>query len=60
MFWELVTGTVPFNGHNEEDVVRNILAGHAQRPEFIALTAEAQDFLNRCLRWYPDERSSSE
>ena len=57
MFWELLTGTVPFNGRNEDEVLQSIYAGTFQRPELVALSPEAQSFMSLSFLYDPNKRA---
>ena len=49
MFYEMLTGFVPFTGINQQDLIRNLEKGNYMFPKAIKLSLEGLHFLNQCL-----------
>ena len=49
LFYEMLTGFVPFTGRNESDLKRNIEVGSYKLPKDVDLSLEGLTFLNQCL-----------
>jgi len=49
IFYEMLTGFVPFTGRNEQDLISNIERGTYMLPKNVNLSLEGLWFLNACL-----------
>jgi serine/threonine protein kinase len=49
LFYEMLTGFVPFVGRNESDLTKNIEKGFYMIPKDVSLSIEGFSFLNECL-----------
>ena len=58
VFYEMLTGFVPFTGTDKNDLKRNLEKGNYRLPKHIKLSLEALDFLNCCLQHDPEKRMS--
>lgn len=46
IFYEMLTGFVPFTGRNQDDLIRNLEKGNYLFPKAIKLSLEGLHFLN--------------
>jgi len=51
VFFELLTGFMPFTGKNKEDLKKNLEKGEYKLPKKIKLSLKGLDFLNGCLQY---------
>lgn len=58
IFYEMLTGFVPFTGRNQNDLKRNVESGNYMFPKGIKLSLEGLHFLNQCLQYDPSDRIS--
>lgn len=58
VFFEMLTGFVPFTGMSKDDLKKNIEKGNYMFPKHIKLSLEGLDFLNCCLQHNPKDRMS--
>ena len=58
VFYEMLTGFVPFTGTDKNDLKRNLERGNYRFPKNIKLSLEGLDFLNGCLQHDPEKRMS--
>lgn len=56
LFYEMITGFTPFTGDSFKNLQENIARGTYQIPKTIKLSTTGLDFLDKCLRYNPDER----
>jgi serine/threonine protein kinase len=58
LFYELITGIVPFIGHDLDDLVKTLETGNYWMPKDVNLSLEGLSFLNSCLKYKPEDRMS--
>lgn len=58
VFFEMLTGFLPFTGRNKDDLQNNLEIGNYMFPKHIKMSLEGLDFLNCCLQHDPKERMS--
>lgn len=56
VFYEMLTGHLPFTGRNKEDLKNNLSKGDYFFPKSIQMSLEGLDFLNCCLTHDPNDR----
>ena len=56
VFYEMLTGHLPFTGRNKEDLKKNLSKGDYFFPKSIQMSLEGLDFLNCCLQHDPKDR----
>ena len=56
LFYELLTGFPPFAGDSLEQVIGNLAKGQYFVPKTVGLSMEGLLFLDRCLKYLPEER----
>ena len=54
--YEMMTGSIPFNGFNVDDILNKIKQGKYKIPANITLSKEAISFLNAMLQYDPNKR----
>ena len=60
VFFELLTGFMPFTGRNRDDLKKNILDGTYKMPKKLNLRLSCISFINSCLQSDPELRYSWE
>lgn len=58
IFFELLTGFMPFTGKNKEELRRNLEFGEYKLPKKLKLSLSGLDFLNGCLQFKSEQRLS--
>ncbi len=58
LFYELLTGFMPFFGTSHADLRNNLNKGTYKIPKTVQLSLEGVAFLNSCLKYNPNERLS--
>ena len=58
LFYELITGIVPFIGYDVDELTENIETGNYWMPKDVNLSLEGLSFLNSCLKYKPEDRLS--
>lgn len=53
IFYELLTGFVPFTGKNYEDLKSNLANGNYYIPKTVQLSVEGLQFMSKCLQYDP-------
>ena len=56
LFYEMITGFVPFNANDAEDFKKCIEVGNYFIPKDLSLSLNGLAFLNSCLRYSPEDR----
>jgi serine/threonine protein kinase len=56
LYYEMLTGFTPFTGTSLQNLQENIARGTYQIPKTIKLSTTGLDFLDKCLKYNPDER----
>jgi serine/threonine protein kinase len=51
VFFELITGFMPFTGKSREDLKKNLEMGEYKLPKKLKLSLSGLDFLNGCLQY---------
>jgi serine/threonine protein kinase len=58
IFYEMLTGFVPFNGMSKPDLKSKLEKGNYLLPKDVLLSLEGLSFLNQCLQYDPKNRLS--
>ena len=58
MFYEMITGFVPFTGRSEAELINNVELGTYMVPKDVHLSLEGLSFLNECLQYDATKRTS--
>ena len=58
VFFELLTGFMPFTGKNKEQLKENLNQGDYKLPKKLKLSLQGLHFLNGCLQFETKERFS--
>lgn len=58
LFYELLTGKLPFSANNLEELRENLRLGEYDMPKTVKLSLEGTGFLNSMLMYDPEERIS--
>lgn len=58
VFFELLTGFMPFNGKNRDDLKNNLQIGSYKFPKKLNLKLSCLKFINNCLQSDPKNRIS--
>jgi serine/threonine protein kinase len=58
-FFELLTGTYPFQGSSKNEIFQKMRTGQYQLLENLNLSPYCLDFLTHCLQYNPERRYSA-
>jgi len=56
LFYELITGLIPFSANHLEELMKTVEKGDYWMPKDVNLSIEGLSFLNSCLKYKPEDR----